>query len=221
MEEARAARAQMLQRKQRIEHMVTKRKNNLTYLKKFHEGDHYWMNTISMSKEELQTFAKKQIPDTRVLGYFYLGISLSKIFDELNSGSYSNKAEAIAKFIRSITQLIEEFEFHFSSSAMQSVKYVMAKNSPCMYPNIAPHSGGSGAGSGGDSSSGSTAININDPTNIPKPNVFKYQSDVVFEFLLTPHIPFADSMDYLVVLSALCNVLLDVYKAFRDPICFQ
>lgn len=257
MDEARSVRAHMLQRKQRIEQMVTKRKNNVSYLKKFHEGDYYWMNIIAMSKEELQDFAKKQIPNSRVLGYFYLGISLSKIYDEfqelkseisVQDPSSKSKAEAgvVAKFIRSITQLFEEFEFYFSSNAMQSVKYVMAKNSPCMYPNITcslgGHSGGASMSSDGggnsrgnrdrgDSSSGSGSSNsgnasqqqqnINDPDNIPKPNVFKYQSDVVYEFLLTPHIPFADSMDYLVVLTSLCNILLGVYMSFQNPACYQ
>jgi hypothetical protein len=220
MEEARAARAQMLQRKQRIEQLVTKRIHNVNYLKKFHEGDHYWMNLISMSKEELQGFAKKQIPHSRVLGYFYLGMSLSKIFDELSCGPHTNKAEAVAKFIRSITQLVEEFEFYFSSSAMQSVKYVMAKNSQCMYPHIAPTPPSVSGGESGNSSGGG-GMHLNDPALIPKPNVFKYQSDVVYEFLLTPHIPFADSMDYVEVLSSLCEILLNVYKAFQDSTCYQ
>ena len=215
MEETRAARAHMLQRKQRLEQLVTKRKSNISYLKKFHEGDHYWMNVISMSKQELLDFVDKKVPDQRTVGYFYLGISLSKLFDEFNGGDTPSNPENVAKLIRGITQLIEEFEFYFSSSAMQSVKYAFARNAACMHPNLSPNS------FQGDAPSAVGTTNLNDPDNIAKPNVYKYQSDVVYEFLLTPHIPFADSMDYLEVLTSLCVILLKVYNAFRDPICYK
>ena len=81
MEEKQNARAHMLQRKQRLEALITKRTLNLQYLRKFHEGEHFWMNISLMTKSELYEYVDKHVPPQRTLSFFYLGISLSKIYD--------------------------------------------------------------------------------------------------------------------------------------------
>ena len=186
MEEARSVRAHMLQRKQRIAAMISKRRSNLQYLKKFHEGEHYWMNIVLMTKFDLDEYVKKHIKTPRILGYFYLGVSFSKLYDNTIGCSASDplhKAEYVTLFIKGITQLIEEFEYHLLSSTMQSVKYVMAKSVPCVYPNI----------SSPDNDIESTEVE----NAVIKSTLYKYQSDIVYEYLLVPHLPFEDHLNYL------------------------
>ena len=239
MEESRTIRAHMLQRKQRIEAMITKRRNNLQYLKKFHEGGHYWMNIVLMTKLDLEQYALNYVPTQRVLGFFYLGLSLSKLYDNTicnYMGNNHNKVESVVKFIKGLTQLIEEFEFYFSSTAMQSVKYVLARNSSCMYPNILSSISNTGnsnyekdnendiQNSSNSISSTTPTTNTNsltDPDYALKPNVYKYQSDVVYEHLLTPHMPYGDNLCYLETFTLLLDIVLRVYESFNEPACFK
>ena len=200
----------MLQRKQRIAAMISKRRSNLQYLKKFHEGEHYWMNIVLMTKFDLDEYVKKHIKTPRILGYFYLGVSFSKLYDNTIGCSASDplhKAEYVTLFIKGITQLIEEFEYHLLSSTMQSVKYVMAKSVPCVYPNI----------SSPDNDIESTEVE----NAVIKSTLYKYQSDIVYEYLLVPHLPFEDHLNYLEIFISLCNILLRIYESFQDMTCFK
>lgn len=266
MEEIRNARAYMLQRKQRLEALITKRTHNLQYLRKFHEGEHFWMNIALMTKNELYEYADKHVPAQRTISYFYLGISLSKIYDSTiglynnkntnvfeqyndNDGGLSNtrapsSPEVITKFVRNVIQLIEEFEYYFASSAMQSVKYVMAHTSPCMYPNlrlsitqnhinmkgefstegdcgVSNSPGTQEASSYPKNSTSNPSLGANplEQSNLAKPFLHKYQSEIVYEVLLTPHVPF--ELDYLEVFSSLCDVLILTYVTLHDATCYR
>jgi len=96
--------------------------------------------------------------------------------------------------VRAVAQLIEEWEYYHSGSAMQSMKYMMAKNSPCIYPQTVPVEG---------------------VTDLAKPTIFKFNSSVVYEYLDTTHI--ALELDYIEVLIALCDTLHNIYgKLFHE-----
>ena len=86
----------------------------------------------------------------------------------------------------------------YLGGTMQSVKFVMAKNSNCIYPHTIP---------------------IEGFTDLQRPNIYKFSSSVVYEFLQVPHIPF--DLDYVEVLSALCEALSKLYDKFLHEECFR
>ena len=81
---------------------------------------------------------------------------------------------------------------------MQSVKFVMAKNSNCIYPHTIP---------------------IEGFTDLQRPNIYKFSNTVVFEYLQVPHIPF--DLNYVEVLSALCDALSKLYDKFLQEECYR
>ena len=81
---------------------------------------------------------------------------------------------------------------------MQSVKFVMAKNSNCIYPHTVP---------------------IEGFTDLQRPNVHKFNNAVVFEYLQISHIPF--ELNYVEVFSALCNALSKLYTKFLHEDCYR
>lgn len=107
-----------------------------------------------------------------------LGLSLGRIL-------YLTKGVAT---VRAFSQLMEEWEYHFAGTAMQSVKYVMAKNSSFVYPSTVPLEG------------------MNDLT---RPTVYKFHNSIAYEYLDTTHVGL--ELDYVEVLAALCETLYQVY----------
>eukprot|EP01035_Chromulina_nebulosa_P036477 gene36477-49130_t len=77
--EERAATAHKLQRKQRLEALVEKRKNNFSYLRKIHQGDSFWLNTALFSKKDVRETIVNMVPKQRTESFFFLGMSISKI----------------------------------------------------------------------------------------------------------------------------------------------
>lgn len=205
-----------LQRKQRLESLIEKRKNNFLYLMEIHLGGSYWLNSVLFDKKELSAYAMTEKIATRSMMFYYFGISLTKILD-LPSGSPTIKA---------MLQLIEEWEYYFASNAMQSMKYVMARNSNFIYPNfmpsdsLPPQSGGSGSGGGGGGSYSpnngtnyhSNHSNIDLQDHQIKSGIFKFNNDIVYEYLITPHIPF--ELNYIEVLHSLCQMLYSLHDKF-------
>jgi hypothetical protein len=100
--------------------------------------------------------------------------------------------------IRAFGQLLEEWEYYQLGITMQSVKSVMAKQSTSTYPQIMV------------ASETTAATSSFDPV---KPSVYKFQNNVVYEFLQVPHIPF--SLNYREVLFALLDSLSELYEGFR------
>lgn len=80
---------------------------------------------------------------------------------------------------------------------MQSVKFVMAKNSPCIYPQTIPLDGYG---------------------ELARPSVHKFNNVVVFEYLQIPHISF--ELDYVEVLMGLCDSLCELYDRFLSEECY-
>lgn len=193
-----------LQRKQRLEALIRKRKANVEYLKviiipvlwwlvwfdlidaqKFHEGGCLWLNTTLFTSDDLRKYARVAVPKQRIQSYFMLGMSLARIL-YLPGGLPT---------VRAVAQLIEEWGYYHSGTAMQSVKYMMAKNSPCIYPQ--------------------TAASAEGTNDLSRPTIFKFNSAVVYEYLDTTHI--ALELDYIEVLIALCDSLHSIYgKLFHE-----
>lgn len=163
-----------LQRKQRFEILFQKRKFNIEYIRKVHEGDSCWFDCLLITKDDIQKLVANIVPKQRVLNYFYLGLSLSKIL-ELTTGS---------KIVRAILQLIEEWEYYFSGPGIQGMKFVMAKSCNTLYPKTSP-------------------LIEADGTEIFRPNIYKFNGSVVFEHLLDPVLPFdLDYVEVLLSLSS-------------------
>jgi hypothetical protein len=171
-------RALKLQRKQRLEALVRKRKANLQFLKKFHEGGCFWLNTILFNVEDIRHYARAVVPKQRAEAFFRLGLGLGKIV-HLSKG---------CSIIRAFSQLMEEWEYYIAGTAMQSVKYMMAKNSPCIYPQTVPLEG---------------------MTDLSRPSLYKFQNAITYEYLDDVNVGL--ELDYLEVLPALCEVLYQVY----------
>ena len=180
--------AMKLQRKQRLEAMIEKRKHNFNYLKKTHEGKCYWVNCVRMNEDDIKSHVASTIPEHRGLSFYYLGSSMSNLLS-LPAGP---------GVVRAAAQLLEEWEYYFSSLAMQGVKYVMARNSQFLYPQL--------------SSMEYTVDNV-------KPMVYKFNNDVVYEHLVITHVPF--ELDYVEVFVNLCDTLHDLYDKLMHDECFS
>ena len=185
--EERAQNELRLQRKYKLEQMVKKRHANLLYLKKVHEGHSYWLNTVLFSESDVEGYINTAITKQRVESYFSLGLSISKIL-KLGHG---------LDIVRGFSQLLEEWEYMTSGSAMQSVKYVMAKNSSCIYPQMNP---------------------IDGLSDLLRPSVYKFNNVVVFEYLEDPHVAF--DLDYVEVLYGLCDELITLYDSMISEECY-
>jgi hypothetical protein len=91
-------------------------------------------------------------------------------------------------------QLFEEWEYHFSSFSVQSVKYVMARNLMTAYSEPA-------------------SLRPCDPSSLSHTTINKFNNQIVYTKLQCPHVSF--DLDYTAVLHALCDVLAKLY----DKIC--
>lgn len=185
-----------LQRKQRIEAVSQKRRSNLAYLKKVHEGGCFWFNVVFLSKADILHYVEQTVPRQRVDAFYSLGTSIYRILDLHYEGRPLDA-------VRAFSQLMEEWEYHHAGTAMQSMKFMMAKQSPCIYPQTHPID--------------SSAAMI---TDMQRPSVYRFNSIVVYEYLLVPHIPF--ELDYIEVLTSLCDALTLLYEYFRkEEQCFN
>lgn len=120
--------------------------------------------------------------------YFLLGLSIAKIL-LLPSGTAT---------IRAFSQLMEEWEYHLSGGSYISRKYMMAKTSPCVYPNTVP---------------------IEGLSDLTRPNLYKFNNTIVYEFLQVHTIAF--ELDYREVVIQLSNTFLQLYDKFFHQECFR
>jgi hypothetical protein len=126
---------------------------------------------------EIKKYVATIVPKQRIESYFILGLSISKVLEQ----------NSIINIVRSFSQLIEEWEYHYSGTTMQSVKFVMAKNSPCLYPESVQQG----------------------VEELSRPSIYKFNNVVVYEYLEVPHLPF--ELDYIEVLLALLDSLSMLY----------
>jgi len=191
--------AHKLQRKHRLLAVVMKRQANIQYLHRVHLGDFYWLNCVLISKQTLRNLVRQESYKQRAVSFFYLGFSLARLLNLPNGTT----------FINSVCQLFEEWEYYFSGSAVQSVKYVLSRNSTSNYPqtlNI-------------NNRSSLQLLTTNEPINTSKsfrpPSLSRFNNTIVYEVLQCPHL--SQSLDYLQVLLSLCEVLTQLYSKLSHP----
>ena len=178
-----------MQRKQRLHALVSKRKANLSYLVKVHQGGVFWLNCIHLSNEDICRYTYA-VPKNRTLSYYYLAASTSAIV-ALPSGFAA---------IRAFLQLLEEWEYYFAGTATQSMKFVLAKTSPCSFPvPLIPTS------------------SLGNEDELRLPSINKFDNNVIYEYLNTTHVPF--ELDYIEVLYSLCESVGALYNKFLSEDC--
>jgi hypothetical protein len=186
----------------RLEALVHQRISNFQYLRKVHEGGNFWLNIVLLTLSDIQQLVAV-VPKQRTVTFYYLGLSIFNLLD-VKSGIAT---------VRAFSQLLEEFEYYTSGTAMQGMKMLMAKNSVCVYPSLVVGGGDSTPVSAEESSAAVTA------TSIPKPGLSKFQNVVIYERLRTP--PLAMELDYVEVLVALCEALSKIYDRLFAAECYQ
>jgi len=177
----------VLQRKQRIESLVIKRQQNISYLRRFHHGGVFWLNCILL-KAPITTSVR------RTVMYYYLGMSASNLLVQEGMKGFH--------FVYAFTQLMEEWEYHFSSPTMQGMKLLLARTSSTPYPQ--------------------TIISSNSEREedlVGRTSVHKHNGNVVYEYLMTPPLPI--EFDYVEVLTALSDVLTSLYDKFLSEECYS
>lgn len=106
--------------------------------------------------------------------------------------------EAGLPIIRAFSQLMEEWEYVNSGHPMQGVKFMMAKTSTCLYPQT---------------------IASEVFADLSRPSVYKFNNQVVFEYLQVPHIPF--ELDYVEVLFSLFDEMNKLYVKLMHEECYR
>ena len=187
-----AEKAFVMQRKQRLQALVCKRKSDLAYLIRAHEGGTFWLNCILLSKDDIWRY-RCTVPKVRTLMYYQLATGASTIL-ALNSGTLR---------VSAFLQLLEEWEYYYAGAAVQSVKFVLARNSLSMYPLLGSQ----------------TDLGYNEDDEMKSPSISKFEGVVFYEHLNIMHVPF--ELDYYEVLVGLCDVMDALYAKFLCEECFK
>ncbi|KAL8766467.1 MAG: hypothetical protein Q9209_006761 [Squamulea sp. 1 TL-2023] len=205
---------------QYIQDMSSKRISTLDYLRKAHEGQIYWFNTLLFAKGDL---AKMPYFDARKLArratnYLLLGMSLPSVLD-LNA---SNPLE----YLRALNTLLGEFESYqqIHSPDGPSSSSLSRARIPQMFKR-ATHA----AGAKGRRTSSATEIGLpmssSDPADLKSmannvastgssTSIFPVSEQELlpgeeYTHLLTPSLPF--DPDFFETFATLCDVLIDCY----------
>ena len=120
------------------------------------------MNICQLNYSDMCNIAQNASKQ-RIIQYYYLALSIEHMLETPSSHLKST--------IKGALQLMEEYEFFASGLTMQGMKMIMAKSASCPYPQLAP-----------------TIPKNNDDEDQLRPFIHKYQNNVVYEYLKTPHI---------------------------------
>jgi hypothetical protein len=142
-----------IQRKQRLQSMVYKRKQNLALLKKTLQGGAFWLNCVRLSEDDIRRYVAQAVPSQRTVMYLYLSLSVSQLLASYDASTAASSSSSSAHVVRAFLQLLEEYEYYFAGTAVQSVKYLMAKTSPTMFPATTHAPAAAAASAGAPSSS--------------------------------------------------------------------
>lgn len=158
-----------LQRKQRLEALVSKRKGNLGYMKEVQLGNRFWLNCVRLTPIDINKHINAVWTPAKTQSLFYLGMGIAKLLDQSNEVADSSTSSAYhvsrssqrpdhraslvsgLGFVRAISQLLEEWDYFTAGSAIQGVKYMLAKNSPCIYPQFQQPAAGASSSSSSSS----------------------------------------------------------------------
>ena len=112
-------------------HLVERRRRSCAYLKEVYGGSKHWLSVVTLGAA---SSAKDDgLEEAQVLRWFYLGVSLATLLPQPPG----------APFVRAILQLLEELQYHFSSSTERNIKSIRARG---------PNRAGSGTLAAGDDS---------------------------------------------------------------------
>ncbi|KAI8968549.1 hypothetical protein BDF20DRAFT_839642 [Mycotypha africana] len=98
--------------------LVSKRVATIKYIRKAHEGNTHWFNTILLTKESLQQTYPNSKMSKRTNHFYALGLSLGAILDITNPVDY----------IKALSQIMSEFERHTNDDSKQKMKNIFRKN---------------------------------------------------------------------------------------------
>lgn len=178
-----------LYRLDEIETIVRVRTDNLMYLRRFFDSDNstvrhnFWMNTIELQPDLGTTLSETKGTQTTTLEWFCLGRSLADLQMKANG----------AHFVRSASQLMEEFSFFVSNVALQRVRQLKYIGSPQGFLDEST---------------------FPDAQGEFKPRLCRLHGSTVFQFLQMISVPF--SLDLAEVVTSLCDILILSYKKFID-----
>ncbi|KAG1455674.1 hypothetical protein G6F46_007686 [Rhizopus delemar] len=99
-----------------LSELVSKRVATIKYIRKAHEGNTHWFNTILLTRENLQTMYPNSKMVKRTYNFYALGLSLGAILDITNPLDY----------IKALSQIMAEFERHTDESK-QKMKNIFRK----------------------------------------------------------------------------------------------
>eukprot|EP00475_Leptophrys_vorax_P039175 TRINITY_DN7028_c0_g1_i1.p1 TRINITY_DN7028_c0_g1~~TRINITY_DN7028_c0_g1_i1.p1 ORF type:complete len:279 (+),score=81.67 TRINITY_DN7028_c0_g1_i1:29-865(+) len=170
-----------------IEDLVLRRQEEVELLKKHHSAPMYWAGAVLLSRVDINlgvppSAVVQQQLSRRAEQLFTLGQGFSAML------SQDNGPDAV----RAAAQLLEEFEYYISSSTVQSMKAIRAKNVE-------------------DRSS------VRKPNDPIRSTLYRSGKTITFEFLDTMHVPF--SLDYALVVCALLDIMKLVYNKFLEQEC--
>lgn len=176
-------------RRNRLQLLIEKRGNGYSYLKDLHRGS-LWLNYIRFPEEDINKYTQQLVSPNRSTHLFYFGLSIAKLIDT-RKGSL---------LVRAITQLLEEWEYYTASFSIQSMKYVMARNTLTAFPqNVSSNDSGE---------------------SVDRGLLFKFNNDIVYQFLLTPSVSF--DMNFIEVMSCVCDILNSMYATLmNDEDCYM
>jgi len=217
------ARFHLLQQKQRLIHIVEQRLSTLSYIQTAHDkSSTFWLSSVLITPSDIARYSLVEIPASKCLSYYYLCISLDKLLERF---TYGTNCHAHTK-LQNLSQLFEEWEYNGGSTAVQSMRLVMAKHATSIHPSTPPqqlqsnqsHSHIAGVNkqdpksSLRSSSSSSTTEAASTQDSAVRTNIFKFNGSAVFEHLLTPSAPI--DLCYSDVIVGLCSSLQGMYSLF-------
>ena len=199
---------------QAIQETAAKRMATIDYIRKVHDGNIFYFNTLHYTSQSLHS----SIPSLqnhklgrRATGYLVLGYSLPVLLD-MNSGSPM-------EYLKALTSLLAEFETYqnlsgYDASSGSSLSRARVGQ---MFKSGMGLGSRSGMRSGRRSSAATDSIALDaSKANFGFPSADTGSAHDVpsplghdFQFLLTPHLPFEP--DFNTTFATLCDTLIDTY----------
>ncbi|KAI7904230.1 uncharacterized protein BX663DRAFT_504369 [Cokeromyces recurvatus] len=97
--------------------LVSKRVSTIKYIRKAHEGNTHWFNTILLTKDSLSNMYPNSKMTRRSNQFYALGLSLGATLDISNPIDY----------VKALNQIMTEFEKHTNDDSKQKMKNIFRK----------------------------------------------------------------------------------------------
>ena len=176
-------------RKSRLDELVRKRKHNIEYLVNIHKGNQIFMNSVILSVLDMMRY-NDNVEPSRTLSLYYLSMGISKLLGSSNID---------LQVIFHLSKLLDEWEYYTSSFSVQSMKYMLAKQSETAFPQL--------------------VVGQNTTIDSGQNGLWKFSNDILFEHFSAPNIPF--SLDQSEILLSLCHELSKLYDIFISLNCYM